>query len=195
MVHYLDQSMEQTSDQSEYFGPYIRDRIRTVPDWPIAGVQFRDITPLLQDPATFRRLIDCFVHRYYERALDVVACIDARGFILGGALAYELGLSLVPVRKQGKLPFDTISETYELEYGTAEVELHTDAVGAGQRVLLLDDLIATGGTMAAGAELITRLGGDVVEVAAIVDLPDLGGSTRLSDAGIEVFTVCEFEGD
>lgn len=195
MVHYVDQSMQRPSDQSGYFGPYICDRIRTVPDWPIAGVQFRDITPLLQDPATFRRLIDCFVHRYDERGLDVVACIDARGFLLGGALAYELGLSLVPVRKQGKLPFDTIGETYELEYGTAEVELHTDAVSAGQRVLLLDDLIATGGTMLAGVALIKRLGGEVVEAAAIVDLPDLGGSTRLRDAGIDVFTVCEFEGD
>ncbi|MEM7271920.1 MAG: adenine phosphoribosyltransferase [Actinomycetota bacterium] len=187
--------MERDLGPSSYFSTYIGDRIRTVPDWPIDGVQFRDITPLLQDPATFRRLIDCFVHRYQEHDLDVVACIDARGFLLGGPLAYELGVGLAPVRKRGKLPFDTITESYELEYGTAEVELHTDAVQAGQRVLLLDDLIATGGTMLAGAALIRRLGGEVVEAAAIVDLPDLGGSDRLRTAGIDVFRVCEFEGD
>jgi adenine phosphoribosyltransferase len=180
---------------SDYFGAFISARIRTVPDWPIDGIQFRDITPLLQQPATFRRLIDCFVHHYQEREIDVVAGIDARGFLLGGALAYELSTSLVPIRKKGKLPFDTISESYELEYGTAEVELHTDAVRPGQKVLLLDDLIATGGTMAAGAALVQRLGGEVVEAAAIVDLPDLGGSARLRAAGIEVFRVCEFEGD
>lgn len=187
--------MKPDPGSTEYFGTYIHDRIRTVPDWPIDGVQFRDITPLLQDPATFRRLIDCFVHRYYEREIDVVACIDARGFFLGGALAYELGISLVLIRKQGKLPFETVSESYELEYGTAEVEVHTDAVSAGQRVLLLDDLIATGGTMLAASALVQRLGGEVVEAAAIVDLPDLGGSKRLRQAGIEVFSVCEFEGE
>ena len=187
--------MQQDQEPSAYFSTYIRDRVRTVPDWPIDGVQFRDITPLLQNPPTFRRLIDCFVHRYCERDLDVVACIDARGFLLGGAIAYELGLSLVPVRKEGKLPFDTIGQAYELEYGTATVELHVDALGAGQRVLLLDDLIATGGTMRAGAALITSLGGEVVEAAAIVDLPDLGGSAGLRADGIDVFTVCRFDGD
>ncbi|MEM7325717.1 MAG: adenine phosphoribosyltransferase [Actinomycetota bacterium] len=180
---------------TDYFGPYIRDRIRTVPDWPAAGVQFRDITPLLQHPATFRRLIDCFVHRYHDRAIDVVAGIDARGFLLGGALAYELNLGLVPIRKRGKLPFETITESYELEYGTAEVELHTDAIQPNQNVLLIDDLIATGGTMLAGAALVQRLDGIVVEAAAIVDLPDLGGSERLRASGIDVFRVCEFEGD
>jgi adenine phosphoribosyltransferase len=187
--------MSQDPAPPDYFSDYIRDRIRTVPDWPIDGVQFKDITPLLQDPATFRRLIDCFVHRYLGRDIDVVACIDARGFFLGGPVAYELGIGMVPVRKRDKLPFDTISESYELEYGAAEVELHTDAIAAGQRVLLMDDLVATGGTMLAAASLIEQLGGQVVEAAAIVDLPDLGGSDRLRAAGIGVFRVCEFEGD
>ncbi len=186
--------MDQT-EQDRYFSEYIHSRVRTIPDWPIEGVQFRDITPLMQNPATFRRLVDCFVHRYYDYDIDVLACIDARGFIIGGALAYELSTSMVPIRKRGKLPFDTVSESYELEYGKAEVELHKDAVGKGQKVLLLDDLIATGGTMLAASALIERLGGSIIEAAAIIDLPDLGGSKKLQDSGIDVFSICEFEGD
>lgn len=183
------------AERSEYFSDYIRSRVRTIPDWPEAGVQFRDITPLLQNPATFRRLVDCFVHRYYEHDFDAIACIDARGFIIGGALAYELSTSLVPVRKRGKLPFDTVSESYELEYGKAEVEIHKDAISNGDKVLLLDDLIATGGTMLAACALIDRLGGDVVEAAAIIDLPDLGGSAKLQQAGYKIFSICDFEGE
>ncbi|OED39775.1 adenine phosphoribosyltransferase [Chromatiales bacterium (ex Bugula neritina AB1)] len=183
------------ADQSEYFSNYIHARVRTIADWPAAGVQFRDITPLLQNPATFRRLVDCFVHRYYDHDIDVLACIDARGFIIGGALAYELSTSLVPIRKRGKLPFETVCESYELEYGTAEVELHKDAISKGQRVLVLDDLIATGGTMLAACSLITRLGGTIEEVAAIIDLPDLQGSKKLREAGFDVFSICEFEGE
>lgn len=183
------------SDQHNYFRDYIRARVRTIPDWPIDGVQFRDITPLMQNPATFRRLVDCFVHRYYDHDIDVLACIDARGFIIGGALAYELSTSMVPIRKRGKLPFETVSESYELEYGTAEVELHKDAISKGQKVLLLDDLIATGGTMLAAAALIDRLGGEIIEAAAIIDLPDLGGSKKLRGTGIDVFSICEFEGE
>ncbi len=194
-VDYLDGEMEPEHTPAEYFSRYIGDRIRTVPDWPIEGVQFRDITPLLQHPATFRRLIDCFVHRYHDRQVEIVACIDARGFILGGALAYELSAGLVPIRKRGKLPSDTLSETYELEYGEGELEVHRDAVAAGQRVLLLDDLIATGGTMLAALSLLRGLGGEVVEAAAIVDLPDLGGADRLRAVGVDVFRVCEFAGD
>ena len=131
---------------------YLKSNIRTVRDWPVAGVQFRDITPLLQNPRVFRVLIDAFVHRYMapEMRPDVVAGLDARGFILGAVVAYELNVGFVPIRKKGKLPFTTVEETYELEYGTATVELHTDAVMPGQRVLLIDDLIATGGTMMAG---------------------------------------------
>ncbi|MDN3554880.1 adenine phosphoribosyltransferase [Halomonas maura] len=177
------------------YGDYIKSVIRTVPDWPQSGVNFRDITPLLQNSAAFRKLIDSFVHRYQEMDIDAVAAIDARGFIVGAPLAYELGCSFVPVRKKGKLPFKTISETYTLEYGEAEVELHSDAFRAGDRILVVDDLIATGGTMLAAAKLITRTGGQVVETAAIVDLPDLGGAEKIREAGYSVFSVCSFTED
>ena len=175
---------------------YLRSHIRTVPDWPAPGVQFRDITPLLQDPKVFRVLIDAFVHRYMDRVLrpDVVAGLDARGFIIGSVLAYELGVGFVPIRKKGKLPFTTVEETYELEYGSATVELHTDAVKAGDRVLIIDDLIATGGTMMAGKKLLEKLGAEVIEGAAIVDLPELGGSQRLRDSGLSLFTLVDFAG-
>ena len=175
---------------------FLKDHIRTVPDWPAPGVQFRDITPHPKDPRVFRVLIDAFVHRYMAPELrpDVVAGLDARGFILGSVVAYELGLGFVPIRKKGKLPFTTVEETYELEYGSATVELHTDAVKPGQRVLLIDDLIATGGTMLAGAKLLERLGATVMEGAAIVDLPELGGSAKLRAAGLPLFTLVEFEG-
>ena len=172
---------------------YIRDTIRTVPDWPKPGVQFRDITPVLQDPRSFRVLIDLFVYRYMRQRLDLVAGIDARGFIVGSVLAYELNLGFVPVRKQGKLPFRTVAEEYALEYGNAAVEMHTDSVRPGQRVLLIDDLIATGGTMLAASRLLQRLGANVAEAAAIIDLPDLGGSMAVRDSGLPVYTVCEFE--
>ncbi len=175
---------------------FLKQHIRTVPDWPAPGVQFRDITPLLQDPRVFRVLIDAFVHRYMDPALrpDVVAGLDARGFILGSVVAYELGVGFVPIRKKGKLPFTTVEETYELEYGSATVELHTDAVRPGQRVLLIDDLIATGGTMMAGRKLLEKLGATVMEGAAIVDLPELGGSARIRTSGLPLFTLVEFEG-
>ena len=175
---------------------YLKSHIRTVPDWPAPGVQFRDITPLLQDPRVFRVLIDAFVHRYMQPALrpDVVAGLDARGFILGSVVAYELGVGFVPIRKKGKLTFTTVEETYELEYGSATVELHTDAVQAGQRVLLIDDLIATGGTMMAGKKLLEKLGASVIEGAAIVDLPELGGSQRIEGSGLPLFTLVSFEG-
>ncbi len=175
---------------------YLRQHIRTVPDWPAPGVQFRDITPLLQDPKVFRVLIDAFVHRYMDRALrpDVVAGLDARGFILGSVVAYELGVGFVPIRKKGKLPFTTVQETYELEYGSSTVELHTDAVQPGARVLLIDDLIATGGTMMAGKKLLEKLGAQVSEGAAIVDLPQLQGSARLRESGLTLFTLVDFDG-
>jgi adenine phosphoribosyltransferase len=175
---------------------YLKRHIRTVPDWPAPGVQFRDITPLLQDPRVFRVLIDAFVHRYMAPDLrpDVVAGLDARGFILGSVVAYELGLGFVPIRKKGKLPFTTVEETYELEYGSATVELHTDAVKPGQRVLLMDDLIATGGTMMAGKKLLEKLGAKVIEGAAIVDLPELGGSERIKASGLKLFTLVSFAG-
>ncbi len=173
---------------------YIKNHIRTVPDWPQTGVMFRDITPLLQDPKTFRVLIDLFVHRYMDTKLDLVAGLDARGFIIGSVVAYELNLGFVPIRKKGKLPFKTVSEEYELEYGSATVELHADACKPGQRVLLIDDLIATGGTMMAGKKLLERLGANVIEGAAIVDISELGGSTLLKESGLPLFTVCDFAG-
>jgi len=175
---------------------YLRDHIRTVPDWPAPGVQFRDITPLLQDAKVFRVLIDAFVHRYMDPALrpDMVAGLDARGFIIGSVVAYELGVGFVPIRKKGRLPFTTIEETYELEYGSATVQLHTDAVKPGQRVLLIDDLIATGGTMMAGKKLLEKLGATVTEGAAIVNLPELGGSPKLEAAGLRLFTLLDFSG-
>lgn len=175
---------------------YLRRHIRTVPDWPSPGVQFRDITPLLQNPRVFRVLIDAFVHRYMEPGLrpDVVAGLDARGFIIGSVIAYELAVGFVPIRKKGKLPYTTVEETYELEYGSATVELHTDAVKPGDCVLLVDDLIATGGTMMAGKKLLEKLGAQVIEGAAIVDLPELGGSVRLHEAGLPLFTLIDFAG-
>ena len=175
---------------------FLRAHIRTVPDWPAPGVQFRDITPLFQDPQVFRVLIEAFVQRYEKGTTrpNVVAGLDARGFILGSVVAYQLGVGFVPIRKKGKLPFTTIEETYELEYGSATVELHTDAVKAGDRVLLMDDLIATGGTMMAGKRLLEKLGASVIEGAAIVDLPELGGSDKLRASGLPLFTLLDFAG-
>jgi adenine phosphoribosyltransferase len=166
---------------------YLREHIRTVSDWPAPGVQFRDITPLLQEAKVFRVLIDAFVHRYMDSAMrpDVVAGLDARGFILGAVVAYELNVGFVPIRKKGKLPFTTVEETYEL---------HTDAVKPGSRVLLIDDLIATGGTMMAGKKLLEKLGAHVMEGAAIVDLPELGGSEKLKASGLPLFTLVDFAG-
>ena len=172
----------------------IRAHIRTVPDWPAPGVQFRDITPLLSTPRVFRVLIDEFVHRYFDVQPDAVAGLDARGFIIGSVVAYELNIGFVPIRKKGKLPFTTVQESYELEYGSATVEMHTDAVKPGDRVVLIDDLIATGGTMMAGRRLLERLGATVIEGAAIVDLTELGGSARLRESGLELFTLVDFGG-
>jgi adenine phosphoribosyltransferase len=172
----------------------IRQNIRTVPDWPAAGVQFRDITPLLSNPRVFRVLIDQFVHRYFDEKPQAIAGLDARGFIIGAVLAYELNIGFIPIRKKGKLPFTTVQESYELEYGSATVEIHTDAVKPGDRVVLIDDLIATGGTMLAGMRLLQRLGAQVIEGAAIVDLPELGGSAKLREAGLPLFTLVDFAG-
>jgi adenine phosphoribosyltransferase len=173
---------------------FIRSQIRTVPDWPKPGVQFRDITPLLRRPKTLRVLIDLFVERYVEAKLDYVAGLDARGFIIAPIIAYELSVGFIPIRKIGKLPHRTVSESYELEYGSAAVEIHEDACGAGDRVIVIDDLIATGGTMMAGKKLLERLGAVVVEGAAIVDLPELGGSRLLRGGGLPLYTVTEFPG-
>jgi adenine phosphoribosyltransferase len=172
----------------------IRRTVRTVPNWPLPGVMFRDITPLLSDAAVFKLLIDEFVQRYRDQRVTVIAGLDARGFIIGSVLAYALGIGFVPIRKRGKLPFDTVVESYTLEYGQAELEVHTDAVGAGDRVVLVDDLIATGGTMGAGKRLLERLGAHVIEGAAIIDLPELKGSDALRGDGLPVFCLVSFEG-
>ena len=172
----------------------IKNYVRSIPDWPEKGVIFRDITSLLEDKLVFRKLIDSFVHRYLNAQIDAVVAIDARGFIIGAPLAYELNTSFIPVRKKGKLPGETISEQYTLEYGKAEVEMQKTALLPGDRVLLVDDIIATGGTMIAAANLIQKLGAEIVEITTIIDLPDLGGSAKLQEAGHTVNAFCEFEG-
>jgi adenine phosphoribosyltransferase len=171
---------------------FFASRIRTISDWPEPGVQFRDITPLLRDGDAFHKLIDTFAERYADAKIDAVAGIDARGFIIGAALAYRLGCGFIPVRKAGKLPFDTMGESYSLEYGEATVEVHTDAADAGDHVLVVDDLIATGGTILAAAKLMHRLGARIVEAAVVVDLPALGGSARLQKAGVPWFALLNY---
>lgn len=173
---------------------YIKSHVRTIADWPEPGVNFRDITPLLQSPKLFRILVDTFVHRYIDQKVDFIAGIDARGFILGAVVAYELNLGFIPVRKKGKLPFATIEEEYQLEYGRAVVEMHADACKKGDRVVLIDDLIATGGTLLAAAKLLSRLGAEIVEAAAIIDLPALGGSKRIYEYGLPIYAICDFPG-
>jgi len=172
----------------------IAEHIRTVADWPKPGVLFYDIGSLLEDRVVFRKMIDLVVHRYFDTPIDAVVGIDARGFIIGAPLAYELNVGFIPVRKKGKLPGKTISEAYALEYGEAEVELQTEWLGKGKRVVLIDDLVATGGTMLAAASLLKRLDVTIVEVAAIIDLPDLGGSDKLRGAGLNFHTFCSFDG-
>ena len=173
----------------------IKSLIRTIPHHPKPGVQFRDITTLLKDPAGFRSTIDAFAERYRDRDIQVVAAIEARGFIVGAALADRLGAGFIPIRKKGKLPAQTLGEDYDLEYGTDRVEVHVDALSGGERVLLVDDLIATGGTAEAAARLIGKMGAQVVEAAFIVDLPDLGGRRRLEALGVPVHALTEFEGE
>lgn len=173
----------------------IKSRIRTVPHYPKKGVMFRDITTLLKDPVGLRVTINELVNRYTGIRLDKVAGIESRGFIIGAALAYQLGVGFVPVRKKGKLPAETIGQDYELEYGTDRVEIHVDAINKGEKVLLVDDLIATGGTAEAATLLIEEAGGEIVECCFVIDLPDIGGRKRLEGKGYKVFTLCEFEGE
>lgn len=175
----------------------IKSRIRSIPDYPKKGIMFRDITTLLQDPVGYRLVIDNLTQRYIAMSdeFDVVIGIEARGFIMGGALSYTLGKGFVPIRKSGKLPFDIISQEYDLEYGTDTVEIHKDALKKGARVLLVDDLLATGGTTLAAAALVEKLGATVTEIALIVNLPDLGGEARLKEKGYKVFCLTDFEGE
>jgi len=173
----------------------IKSRIRTIPHYPKPNIMFRDITSLLKDPIGFRITIDELVRRYADMEIDKVIGIEARGFIVGAPLAYALGKGFVPIRKKGKLPAETIGHDYELEYGTDRIEIHTDAITPGERVLLVDDLIATGGTAEAATKLIEKIGGTIVECCFVIDLPDIGGRKRLEKHGYSVFVLCEFEGD
>ncbi len=172
----------------------VRDYIRTIADFPHEGILFRDVTTLFADARGFRMAVDQMLHPWAGRPIDKVVGLEARGFILGGAVAHQLSVGFVPVRKKGKLPGTVISEDYQLEYGEAVMEIHDDAIAAGERVLVVDDLLATGGTAEAGIRLIERLGGEIVGCAFIVDLPDLGGRKRLEALGMDVHALCAFEG-
>jgi adenine phosphoribosyltransferase len=172
----------------------IKSRIRTIPHYPKQGVMFRDITTLLKDPVGLRATINELANRYAGVKIDKVAGIESRGFIIGAALAYKLGVGFVPIRKKGKLPAETVGQDYELEYGVDRIEVHVDAVSKSDRVLLVDDLVATGGTAEAAVRLLESLGAQVVGVSFVIDLPELGGRKRLEQLGKDVFALCEFEG-
>ena len=171
----------------------LKSKIRTVPHWPVEGVMFRDITTLLQDGEAFKQACDELYKRYKNMKIDIVVGIESRGFIFGSVLAYKLGVGFVPIRKPGKLPYKTISEEYEKEYGKDKIIIHADAIKKGDKVLLVDDLIATGGTCSAAVRLIEKLGGELVECAFLIDLPDLKGRDKLK--GYKVFTMMAFEGE
>jgi len=173
----------------------IKRYIRTIPDYPKKGVLFRDITTLMSDPHGFRASIDELMWPFLAMDIDYVVGIEARGFILGGAVAHELGRGFIPIRKKGKLPFKVIGKDYSLEYGVDRVEIHSDAIKKGDKILLIDDLIATGGTAVAATELLQESGAQIVAAAFVVDLPDLGGAQKLRDKDIKVHTLVEFEGD
>lgn len=172
----------------------LRSVIRSIPDYPKPGIMFRDITTLLGDARAFRRAVDDLASPFAEDAPDKVAGIEARGFILGGVVAHQLSAGFVPIRKKGKLPHTTVSLAYSLEYGIDEMEIHTDAIGQGERVILVDDLIATGGTAAAAVQLLRQVGAELVAACFVIDLPELGGSTRLRELDVDVRTLVSFEG-
>lgn len=168
--------------------------IRSIPDYPKPGIIFRDITTLLGNPRAFRRAVDELVQPYAGLKIDKIAGMEARGFILGGAVAHQLSAGFVPIRKKGKLPHETVSIAYSLEYGVDEMEIHLDAVKPGEKVILVDDLIATGGTAVGAVQLLRKLGADVVSCCFVIDLPELGGAKKLEDLGVEVRTLVKFEG-
>ena len=172
----------------------VKDYIRTIVDFPHEGILFRDVTTLFADPRGFRMAVDQLLHPYAGVRIDKVVALEARGFILGGAIAHQLTVGFVPVRKKGKLPGTTISQDYKLEYGEAIMELHDDALQPGDKVLLVDDLLATGGTAEAGIKLIERLGAEIIGCAFIIDLPELGGRKLLENLGFEIHVLCKFEG-
>ena len=173
----------------------VKDYIRTIVDFPHEGIMFRDVTTLFADPRGFRICVDQLLDPFADQSIDKVVGLEARGFIIGGAIAHQLSVGFVPIRKKGKLPGATISEEYQLEYGEAVMEVHDDAIDAGEKVLVVDDLLATGGTAEAGIKLIERMGGQIVGCAFIVDLPDLGGRKRLANLGMDVHALCEFDGE
>jgi len=173
----------------------IKSKIRTVKNYPIDGVMFRDITTLFKDPEGLREAINIFAERYKDMKIDKIAAIESRGFLIGAPLAYLLNIGLVLIRKPGKLPAETIKQDYKLEYGTDQIEIHIDSIKEGERVLIVDDLIATGGTVEAAVKLVQKMKGEILECCFIIDLPDIGGSRKLESIGQNVFTLCEFEGD
>ena len=173
----------------------IKSKIRTIENYPIKGVMFRDITTLLKDPEGLRDSINKLVDRYKDLNIDKIVAIESRGFIIGAPLAYLLNVGLVLIRKPGKLPAETIDQDYKLEYGTDRIEVHLDAIEKGEKVLIVDDLIATGGTAEAAVRLVQKMKGDIVECCFIIDLPDIGGRDRLENMGQKVFRLCEFEGE
>jgi adenine phosphoribosyltransferase len=171
----------------------LKDKIRSIPGWPIESVTFRDITTLMQDPEAYKEVNNIFYNRYKDMDIEKVVGIDARGFVFGAVLAFQLNVGFIPVRKKGKLPHETISASYTLEYGENEVEMHKDSITKGEKVVIVDDLIATGGTIAAATKLVEQLGGDIVECAFIVELPDLKGREKIKNQ--KIFTITEFEGE
>ena len=171
----------------------IKDLIRTIPDFPIEGIMFRDVTTLFDDAKGFKECIDRLAEPYKKANVDKVIGLEARGFIIGGAIAKELECGFIPIRKEGKLPSKKIAQDYELEYGKATLEIHEDALSAGDKVLIVDDLLATGGTAEAGIALVEKLGGEILGCSFIVNLPDLGGSKKLEQMGISTHILCEFE--
>jgi len=173
----------------------VGDYIRTIPNFPHAGIMFRDVTTLFADPRGLRLAIDQMLHPYAGINLDKIIGLEARGFILGGAIAHQLGKGFIPIRKQGKLPGKTISQAYTLEYGEAVMEIHEDAIEPGEKVLVVDDLLATGGTAQAGLKLLEKLGAEVIGCSFVIDLPDLGGSKLLESMDMRVHTLCTFVGD
>jgi adenine phosphoribosyltransferase len=172
---------------------YIKSKVRSIPDWPIKGVIFRDITTLLLDPPAFKQICTIFYDRYVNEKIDKIVGIDARGFLFGSVLAYKLDIGMIPIRKNGKLPYNTISESYTLEYGEEVIEIHADAIQKGERVVVIDDLMATGGTISAAANLVEKLGGDIFECSFVLELPDLNGREKLGNR--KVFSIVEFEGE
>ncbi len=182
-------------DLNIFINEFIKSKIRTIPNFPKEGIMFRDITTLMKDKEGFKHLINILVKRYEDEKIDVVAGIESRGFITGAILANKLGIGFVPIRKPGKLPAETVCEEYSLEYGTDKIEIHTDAIKQGDNVLIVDDLVATGGTSIAACNLVKKLGGNIIEFSYIIDLPDLKGKEKLKKAGIKTFNLVEFKGD